>query len=61
MSCAEHIIENAITAIANGKTYKEWIENEPNKGYVKSDPKEIWKMAMYVYTSSNWRKVIKEN
>ena len=56
MSCAEHIMENAIMAIARGDTYDKWIENEPNKNYVKSDPKEIYEMAYYVYTSYLWRK-----
>ena len=49
MSCVEHIIENAIYAIGRNKTYEEWVANEPNKEYVKSDLKEIWEMATYVY------------
>ena len=49
MSCVEHIIENAIYAIGKNKTYEEWVANETNKEYVKSDTKEIWEMAMYVY------------
>ena len=49
MSCVEHIIENAIYAIGRNQTYEEWVKTEPNKDYVKSDLKEIWEMAMYVY------------
>ena len=51
MSCVEHIIENAIFAIGRNKTYEEWLANEPNKDYVKSDLKEIWEMAMYIYSA----------
>lgn len=55
MSCAEHIMENALVAIKNDESFDEWIEHEPNKDYVKSDPKEIWEMANYVFYSGSWR------
>lgn len=57
MSCAEHIIENAISAIHKGWTYEEWIKQESklNLPCVKSDSKEIWEMANYVYYSGCWR------
>ena len=57
MSCAEHIIENAISAIHNGWTFEQWIsqENKLNIPYIKSDPKEIWQMANYVYYSDCWK------
>lgn len=45
MTYVEQMIENAIFAIEQGKTFEEWIESEPNKDYVKSDPKEIWEIA----------------
>ena len=51
MSCAEHIMENALMAIVKSKTFEEWIKTEPNKDAVKSDPKEIWEMATYIYSS----------
>lgn len=51
MSCAEHIMENALMAIARSKTFEEWIKTEPNKDAVKSDLKEIWEMATYIYSS----------
>ena len=51
MSCVEHIIENAITAIKNNETYEEWLEREKNLNLyeVASPPEEIWEMANYVF------------
>ena len=51
MSCVEHIMENALVAIRCNKSFDEWIEHEPNKDYVKSDPREIWEMANYVMST----------
>lgn len=55
MSCVEHIMENALMAIKCNESFDEWIEHEPNKDYVKSDPREIWEMANYVFYSGLWR------
>lgn len=57
MTCVEHIIENAISAIHNKLTYEQWFKEETKRNlpYVKSDPKEIWEMAYYVYYSDCWK------
>lgn len=58
MTNAEHAIENAVCAIertADNKdisldeVYKKWKETDINLKYIKSDPSEIWEMAMWVY------------
>lgn len=58
MTCVEHTIENALFAIHRKKTFEEWLmeEQKRNLPEVKSDPAEIWQMAIYVYYSPNWDK-----
>ncbi len=53
MLCYEHAFENAIVAIEEGQSYEEWYEHEKdlNLPYVKSDPEEIWGMAIYTVTT----------
>ena len=58
MTNAEHAIENAVCAIERtsdkkdislDEVYKKWKETDINLEYIKSDPSEIWEMAMWVY------------
>lgn len=58
MTNAEHAIENAVCAIERtsdkkdislDELYKKWKETDINLKYIKSDPSEIWEMAMWVY------------
>jgi len=52
MSNIEHLIENAITTIENGKDYEDWLSAWQQKAMLKeveSDPWEIWQMAQYCY------------
>lgn len=54
MSNIEHLIENAIVKLEEGKTYQDWLDMWPQHEMlklVKSPPEEIWQMAQYcVYT-----------
>ena len=54
MSNIEHLIENAITAIEENKTYEDWRTDWRQEAMLKdvmSDAWEIWEMAQYcVYT-----------
>ena len=52
MSNIEHLIENAICAIEKNKEYEDWLSAWQQKAMlkeVKSDPWEIWQMAIYCY------------
>lgn len=52
MSNIEHLIENAICAMENGKGYDDWMEmwqTREQLKYVKSPSSEIWEMAQYCY------------
>lgn len=49
MSIAEHLIENALTALEGGKDF-EYFKKDINFEFAPSIlPEEIWDMAQYVY------------
>lgn len=49
MSIAEHLIENALTALEEGKDF-EYFKKDTNFEFAPSIlPEEIWDMAQYVY------------
>lgn len=52
----EHAIENAISSVHDGRSYEDWYKEQKNWSLknVKSDPKEIWQMANYIYYSDCW-------
>lgn len=51
MTYAEHALENAISALKQGKELKEWASRDSNLSALKATPEEIWNMANYiVYT-----------
>ena len=51
MSYAAHALENAITALKQGKELEEWVSKDSNLSLLKATPEEIWDMAAYiVYT-----------
>ena len=57
MSNLEHAIENALVCIENGKSFKEFAENENSLGNltgISATAEEIWRIAEYVkYTYCN--------
>lgn len=57
MSNLEHAIENALVCIENGKSFKEFAENEnslANLTGISATAEEIWRIAEYVkYTYCN--------
>lgn len=57
MSNLEHAIENALVCIENGKSFKEFAENEnslANLNGISATAEEIWEIAEYVkYTYCN--------
>lgn len=62
MSNAEHAFENAICALEEGRSFKEWKDNDINLGYVSATAEEIWDMAQYaVYTRCEYGCPRKEN
>ena len=51
MTCAAHALENAISALKQGKELEEWASKDSNLSLLKATPEEIWDMAAYiVYT-----------
>lgn len=50
MSIAEHLIENALIALENGRDF-EYFKNDINFEFAAPSilPEEIWDMAQYVY------------
>lgn len=57
MSNLEHAIENALVCIENGKSFKEFAEEENSLGNltgISATAEEIWRIAEYVkYTYCN--------
>ena len=52
MSCLEHLIENCLCDIEEGKSPKEVIENikkDVNLKYADITPSQCWEICQYVY------------
>ena len=50
MSKIEHLIENAVIALEQKKSFDEWYKEDIDMfDYVDSPPIEIWNMAVYCY------------
>lgn len=51
MTNAQHAIENAISSMEKGQSMEDWIKSDTNLNQIKSDPEEIWEMAMHILYS----------